>query len=439
MASVQETTLAFENTHPSSIPTSRLGSTPEAGSGAENSSVTVQSTKEPISVQTSTATNHDKLNATEYELLVATQSTKAPSYEPYRAFTHAYGKHADSQEAFERPILFSGPKPDTHPDQKDDNDEDSAIEDYSTQRSASVSSSIYEFREEHGRRYHAMNQGAEYHLPNDDLELDRLDLQHALFLLALGNNLHRAPIAPDIQNVLDIGTGTGIWAIDFADKYKSAIVVGTDLSPVQPDFVPPNCRFYVENAEDTWAFETQFDFIHTRMLVVGIKDWPRLFQQSFKALRPGGYIELQDLTFPVRCDDASAPPDSPLMVWGENMIKGAAKVGVNLSASNQFPKMLAEAGFVDIHVETFGWPINKWPKEKTMKRIGMYGNENFLQGLQGFTMAFFARGLGWSVDEIKPFVEKVRAQACDVRSHVYIPVSFFWARKPEGNKLEDTV
>jgi methylase of polypeptide subunit release factors len=31
----------------------------------------------------------------------------------------------------------------------------------------------------------------------------------------------------------DVGTGTGIWAIDFADQYNNAEVTGTDLSPIQ--------------------------------------------------------------------------------------------------------------------------------------------------------------------------------------------------------------
>jgi methylase of polypeptide subunit release factors len=38
-----------------------------------------------------------------------------------------------------------------------------------------------------------------------------------------------------LHNVLDFATGTGMWAIDFADKYPAASVIGTDLSPIQPD------------------------------------------------------------------------------------------------------------------------------------------------------------------------------------------------------------
>ncbi|KAN0079765.1 hypothetical protein V8E54_004979 [Elaphomyces granulatus] len=51
-----------------------------------------------------------------------------------------------------------------------------------------------------------------YRMPNDETEKDRLDL----ILLLLWGELHLAPLeAP--QAMLDLGTGTGIWAIDIAE------------------------------------------------------------------------------------------------------------------------------------------------------------------------------------------------------------------------------
>jgi methylase of polypeptide subunit release factors len=72
-----------------------------------------------------------------------------------------------------------------------------------------------------------------------------------MWSITLNGKLHLAPIGPDIANALDIGTGTGIWAIEFgiyctsayfyrqllifsADAYPSAKVIGTDLSPIGP-------------------------------------------------------------------------------------------------------------------------------------------------------------------------------------------------------------
>jgi hypothetical protein len=46
-------------------------------------------------------------------------------------------------------------------------------------------------------------------------DADGIDMQHHLWFIALHDQLHLAPINPNPQNVLDMGTGTGIWAIDF--------------------------------------------------------------------------------------------------------------------------------------------------------------------------------------------------------------------------------
>jgi ubiquinone/menaquinone biosynthesis C-methylase UbiE len=45
-----------------------------------------------------------------------------------------------------------------------------------------------------------------------------MDLLHHVYLLMLGGELQLAPIqGTNPQRVLDIGTGTGIWAIQFAE------------------------------------------------------------------------------------------------------------------------------------------------------------------------------------------------------------------------------
>ncbi|RKL40229.1 hypothetical protein BFJ70_g5459 [Fusarium oxysporum] len=89
---------------------------------------------------------------------------------------------------------------------------------------ASISSSILNYRRENGRTYHAYKDG-KYALPNDEAENERLDLQHNLFLLTFDDKLGLAPPnKPDakVKHVLDIGTGTGIWAIDYADEHPEA-------------------------------------------------------------------------------------------------------------------------------------------------------------------------------------------------------------------------
>lgn len=109
---------------------------------------------------------------------------------------------------------------------------------------------ITDYPIENGRRYHAYQAG-KYMMPNDQPELDRMELEHHNQRLMTDGKLYAAPL-DNPQEVLDIGTGSGLWAIDMADQHPGASIIGTDLSPIQPKWVPPNCRFEVDDFEQEW-------------------------------------------------------------------------------------------------------------------------------------------------------------------------------------------
>jgi hypothetical protein len=83
--------------------------------------------------------------------------------------------------------------------------------------STSIASSIMDFAFENGRRYHRFREG-QYNFPNDDDEQEREDLKHTMVKL-LCRQLHFAPIGSNPHHILDIGTGTGRWAIESTFLY----------------------------------------------------------------------------------------------------------------------------------------------------------------------------------------------------------------------------
>jgi SAM-dependent methyltransferase len=164
-----------------------------------------------------------------------------------------------------------------------DNDVDSTFGSSSSPQTESVGSSIYQYPVEYGKRYHAYRKG-KYFLPNDNAEQARLDLQAQAMRLATGDYQFHAPVHR-MGRVLDLGTGTGQWAIEMGDLFgdEVEIIIGIDLSPIQPTWVPPNVKFEVDDVEEDWTFHEGFDFIHSRCMVCGsIADRQRYFEQAYK-------------------------------------------------------------------------------------------------------------------------------------------------------------
>ena len=65
--------------------------------------------------------------------------------------------------------------------------------------------------------------------------------------------------------LVDVGTGSGAWAIEVGDQYPDTHVSGIDLSHVQPERVPENVEFFVMDVTEGLKFdEGSIDFVHSR-------------------------------------------------------------------------------------------------------------------------------------------------------------------------------
>lgn len=144
----------------------------------------------------------------------------------------------------------------------------------------SLKSSITRYREELGRTYHAYG-STEHWGPNDEKAQDQQDLTHHLWTLALKGEYFVAPIS-DPKWILDLGTGTGIWAIEVAERYPDAEVKGIDVSPIQPLWVPPNLTFEVDDYNREWMDEGVYDLIHARELLGTVPDWVALYRKAYR-------------------------------------------------------------------------------------------------------------------------------------------------------------
>ncbi|KJR83426.1 sam domain protein [Sporothrix schenckii 1099-18] len=310
----------------------------------------------------------------------------------------------------------------------DNTDTDSALGDGMSvfSSTASLRSSLINPRDENGRKYHGFKDG-KYLLPTDDEELERQEYQYALCLYTFGA-LSFAPLTK-VNRVLDAGCGPGHWVIDFADCHPEAHVIGVDLSPVQR-YTPSNASFEIDDLEEQWTFAYKFDYIHSLMMTGAFRDWPGFYRQAFEFLNKDGWLEIQDIDFPLRCADGSLPPGSALQKWTDVMMEASKKAGFLLNTCGKAADFMREVGFVDIVRVPYKWPIGRWPKNERMKELGGLVRENFVGGVESMSLALCTRFLGWSLDDVKTFAAEVRYDMSNSSYHTYFDLYVTYGRKP---------
>ncbi|KAN0072658.1 S-adenosyl-L-methionine-dependent methyltransferase [Elaphomyces granulatus] len=293
----------------------------------------------------------------------------------------------------------------------------------------SLTSSVLNYQYENGRRYHSYGQG-KYNMPNDETEKDRLDLVHHLCLLTLKGELHLAPLdAP--QAILDLGTGTGIWAIDIADKFTSARVIGNDLSAIQPSWVPPNLEFVIDDFEREWMYKPDFfDFIHARTIAGSVQSWPKLMKQALKHLKPGGYFEALEPTFWAWSGDGSLKDDSPYMQYLRHLNEAAEKTGRKLNVAAELMGWMKEAGFEDVTQQIFIIPLGPWAKDPAMKELGKWEYILIPESVEAYGLRLYTQILEWTLDEAKIHLAQVKDQLLSRSLHAYSKIYVVYGRKP---------
>ncbi|KAH8145923.1 uncharacterized protein LAJ45_10065 [Morchella importuna] len=310
-----------------------------------------------------------------------------------------------------------------------DDDEDQSSGN-SQSECVSLTSSITDYPFEHGRRYHKYAEG-QYFLPNDETEQDRLDMHHHIFLKLLYGKLTLAPLDQyPPRRVLDVGCGTGIWALDMAELYPEAEIVGIDLSPIQPNLVLPNCRFEIDDAELEWTYPpNHFDFIHSRMLSSSIRDWVHYMGQIYKHLTPGGHVEIIEHALELGCDDNSYPADCPLSIYMITWKKALDIMGLaNMPVKAK--EYLEGAGFIDITEEIRHMPVGPWPKDPHLKEIGHWALVNTETSFEAYGLALFTRVLGMSAESARELCLGAQRDCGNRHIHVYLSNFFYLARKP---------
>lgn len=267
--------------------------------------------------------------------------------------------------------------------------------------SNSSTRSIYpgdiDYVDENGRRY-----VGDFSMPNDEDEQFRMFLLHQVYLHLFDHQLTTVEL-DNPTLILDIGTGTGFWAIAIAMEYPKCDVIGTDLSDIQDTNMPHNLEFEVDDCHIEWD-RPPTDLVHLRNMSGLIDDWSFIYNQAYTCLKPGGYIELLDFLAPGEAADTwleHFAADSPIHQLMEGVQEVARLTGRQFDADHLSTEMLSAAGFVEIEIDDDRVQLD--PDEP----VGKWWTGVCLLWTEAAYLRLLTRVLGWDPKETKELIKAV--------------------------------
>ncbi|KAF9172890.1 hypothetical protein BGX21_001860 [Mortierella sp. AD011] len=215
---------------------------------------------------------------------------------------------------------------------------------------------------EDGRTRHCV-ESAPYMLPNDLAESDRLDAQHYIVRYMFKGNYNVRLDRNSNIKILDVATGTGVWALEMALEFPKASVYGIDLSPIFPTpetssrAVPPNCYFQLCNVLDGLPFpDNYFDFVYQRLLVYALTPAQRkqVNTELLRVLKPSGHIQL------VESDGLVYNAGQMTTVVNDLSLETAMKKNVDPKEVQRLKSGLRRTGFANINSFHVALPVGDW-------------------------------------------------------------------------------
>lgn len=198
--------------------------------------------------------------------------------------------------------------------------------------------------------------------------------------------------------------------------------MGSDLSLIQPDVsaAVPNVSFVREDVEEEWVYDAPFDFIHARLMFSCFVSHRDVLRRAFHNLRPGGWIEYQDLGVSIDSDDDSHR-GTALHKWVYIAQAGAAAKGRDFEAPRKYKDYMLEAGFVDVVEVKFRFFGNGWPATEPERTIGKYMSVSGSEAVRSISGKLLGEGLGLPDEVVQPITAQAQKDVLDENIHYWWP------------------
>ncbi|KAJ6499041.1 S-adenosyl-L-methionine-dependent methyltransferase [Mycena sanguinolenta] len=202
----------------------------------------------------------------------------------------------------------------------------------------------------------------DYVLGVSETEWDRLDAQSNGIDNFLNNKLWPEDIEQP-RKILDIGAGSGAWAIRAAKQYPGADVLAVDMNPLPARPLPSNLSYQQVNVLEPFPFPAgTFDVVHMRLVLCHLPDGLSVLSRIIDLVAPGGWVLVDEIDWSENFEGLDNAPGIKgglsALVRGMESVKGQPHFGKTL-----LPYLESSSQLCEVHVREVDVPLNPIPEE----------------------------------------------------------------------------
>ncbi|WQF81060.1 Putative S-adenosyl-L-methionine-dependent methyltransferase superfamily [Colletotrichum destructivum] len=194
--------------------------------------------------------------------------------------------------------------------------------------------------------------------------------------------------------------------------------------------LPPNVKFETDDIEQRWVGRRKFDFIFCRYMGASIKDWPKLMNNIYHHLAPGGWAEFQDVNTSFYSQDGTYTEDTATCKWMTAFMEACSATRRDPSVGAKLEGWVRDAQFQKVVANRVRAPLGPWPRDPWYCELGMMNMILTLNGLEALSLKLFSEMLGKSQAEIEAQLSNVREELMSNSFHAMFDIHAVYGQKP---------